>query len=62
MYRSSLQDLIRSYQQDEPISSPQTRRYNAIDLAVQSYKKPIKASIQQVDELKAYLQDGTSSI
>jgi len=59
MYRSSLQDLIRSYQQDDPISSPQARRYTAIELAVQSMmpKKPSKFSTQ-LDELKDYLQAG----
>ncbi|KAJ5814468.1 uncharacterized protein N7503_001218 [Penicillium pulvis] len=59
VYRSSLQDLIRSYQQDDPISSPQARRYTAIELAVQSMM-PSKASIlpTQADELGDYLQAG----
>ena len=56
MYRSSLQDLIRSYQKDDPISSPQARRYTAIELAVQSMmpEKPGNFSMQ-LDELKGYL-------
>jgi hypothetical protein len=59
MYRSSLQDLIRSYQKDDPISSPQARRYTAIELAVQSMM-PEKLSnfSMQLDELKDYLQAG----
>ena len=61
LYSSSLQDLIRSYQQEDPVSSPQARRYTAIELAVQSMM-PTKASItsMQADELKDYLQAGMS--
>ena len=63
MYRSGLQDLIRSYQQDEPISSPQARRYNPIDRALAESRVAITASISmQADELKDYLQAGTSDV
>lgn len=63
MYRSSLQDQIRSYQQDDPILSPQARRYTAIELAVQSIMPAKRGKISmQEDELKDYLQSGKLSI
>ena len=63
MYRSGLQDQIRSYQQDEPISSPQARKYNELDRALAESRVATTASISiQVDELKDYLQAGTSYI